>query len=781
MVSRALLLKVKRQKEIKMKLTADIIVKCRWPIIIAFIVIAGFFAAQIPKAERDPDMINQLPTDMPSRISTDKIEELFGGTDMLMVLIKTDDVLNAETLSRVKKISKQMKKVNGVDKVYSLFELKHIKSQEGAMIVDPAVKQIPHTEEQKKKLRKEIMGNDMVYGSVVSKDFTITSVIAVLKADISDEHIVGEMEKLIEENPGKEQTIIGGVPFNRLNVSRNTQSDLRRLLPIGLLTMLVFLYFCFKQLRGVLLPFFVVIMAILLSMGLIPLLGWKISVISIILPVFLIAVANDYGIHMIAKYQEDNVPGNGYSKEELAKRMFSSLGKPVLLTGITTMIGMLCLNGHIMIGAKQLSVLASLGIAFALAASLFFIPAVVSLLPKSKPVILPEGQSRKKPILERLLTFFSDIVSRKPKIVIAGSFVFSAIVSIGIFFVTVDADPVKYFAKDHPVAKATNLINENLGGTFNFSVVVGGDIKEPRIMKKIDRLEAEIEKIPEVGNTSSIARVVRQMSRALNDKGEDWYDRIPGTRNAVAQYFELYSMSGDPDDFEKMIDFPYKHALISARLNTTSTPKINRVMRQVNDMAGNDSDIKYVGGIALIYTELAKHVVNGQFLSLSMAVVAVAVLLMVLFRSVAAGLISAIPMVLSLVILFGLMGLLGIELNVVTALLSSIIIGVGIDYTIHFLWRCREERRSGLTSVDAVKKTLSTTGRGIVFNAFSVIIGFFVLLISNFMPVKFFGFLIVVSILACLIGALSLVPALCIVLKPKFLEPKEFQNERIKS
>ncbi|MBA7694141.1 hypothetical protein ES703_102748 [subsurface metagenome] len=496
---------------------------------------------------------------------------------------------------------------------------------------------------------------------------------------------MGQIEKLIEENPGKEETVIGGVPFNRLNVSRNIQNDLRRLLPIGIFIMLIFLYFCFKQLRGVLLPFFVVIMAILLSMGLIPILGWKISVISLILPIFLIAVANDYGIHMIAKYQEDNVLGNIYSKEELAKRMFRSLGKPVLLTGITTMIGMLCLNGHIMIGAKQLSVLASIGIVFALAASLFFIPAVVSLLPKSKPVILPEGEGRKKPILERTLAFFSGIVSRKPKAVIAGSLIFSAIVSIGIFFITVDADPIKYFAKDHPVAKATNLIDENLGGTFNFSVAVGGDIKEPRIMEKIDRLKAEIEKIPEVGNTSSIARVVRQMSRALNDQGEEWYDRIPDTRNAVAQYFELYSMSGNPEDFEKMIDFPYEHALISVRLNTANTPKINRVIKQVNDMAGNDSDIKYVGGIALIFTELARQVVNGQFLSLGMAVIAVAVLLMILLRSVAAGLISAIPMVLSLVILFGLMGLLDIDLSVVTALLSSIIIGVGIDYTIHFL------------------------------------------------------------------------------------------------
>ncbi|MQY77450.1 MAG: MMPL family transporter, partial [Spirochaeta sp.] len=148
----------------------------------------------------------------------------------------------------------------------------------------------------------------------------------------------------------------------------------------------------------------------------------------------------------------------------------------------------------------------------------------------------------------------------------------------------------------------------------------------------------------------------------------------------------------------------------------------------------------------------------------------VGLMLMILFHSVAAGLISAIPLALSMIILFGLMGVFGIELNTATALLSSIMIGVGIDYTIHFLWRYREERRNGLDAAAGVRKTLTTTGRGIVFNALSVVIGFIVLFISNFMPIKFFGFLVVVSILSCLGGALVLIPAICIVFKPKFLE-----------
>jgi predicted RND superfamily exporter protein len=230
-------------------------------------------------------------------------------------------------------------------------------------------------------------------------------------------------------------------------------------------------------------------------------------------------------------------------------------------------------------------------------------------------------------------------------------------------------------------------------------------------------------------------------------------------------------MSGDPEDFEKLVDFPYEHAMVTARLNTTSTPKLHALVRNVNAMVGDDEDVDFVGGFGVVLAEMSHSVVNGQVISLAVAVVLIGLLLMILFRSIVAGLMATIPLGVSIVTLFGLMGILSIELNVAVAMLSSIMIGVGVDYTIHFLWRYREERRQGLGEIESVRKTLTTTGRGIMFNAFSVVIGFVVLIVSGFMPVRFFGFLVVISILSCLIGALVLVPSLCLVVRPQFLEP----------
>lgn len=756
-----------------MKDLSEQIIRFRWVIILLFTAVTVFFALQIPKVEIDTDIKSHLPKDMPSRLDTDRIDELFGGTEMLLVLVQTDDVINTKTLRRVKKLSRKIKRIKGVDKVMSLFDLQAIKSEDGMMVVDPAVKKIPKNDAEREEIRREIIENDLVYGSVVAKDFSLTAIIAMLKTNTKDEEIVPQFLEVIKEVPGNETVQLGGLPLNRFETGIGIRKDMKLLLPLGILIMLLFLYSCFRRLRGVLMPFIVTIMSILVSIGIIYVIGWKIQMVTVILPIFLIAVANNYGIHMIAKYQEDNVPSNNFSKKELAKRMFQSLGKPVLLTGLTTMAGMLCLLGHIMVPAKELGILSAIGILFALSASLFFIPAIMSFLPRSKPVLsYLEDNYKKKPVIERLLWLFGESISRHPKKVLTVLLIFTLISAIGIFRVVVDTNPNGYYPPDHPTVTVNNLIDKYLGGSQNVAIVYQGDIKDPKIMNKIDKTEHALAEMDEIGTTISIARVLRMMSRTLNDSTDSGYDKIPETRNGVAQYFELYSMSADPEDFSKLVDFTHEHAIVTARINKTSTAVLSKVIQRIKKMVQGDPDVLLVGGFGVVLSALAEAVVKGQLLSLILAIIICAILIMLLFRSFTAGVISAVPLVFSMVILFGLMGVFGIELNIVTALLSSIMIGVGIDYTIHFLWRYREERRSGLDAVSAVKKTLTTTGRGITFNAFSVMIGFVALFFSAFLPVRFFGFLVVVSILACLIGALVLVPAMALVWKPKFLEGK---------
>lgn len=337
---------------------------------------------------------------------------------------------------------------------------------------------------------------------------------------------------------------------------------------------------------------------------------------------------------------------------------------------------------------------------------------------------------------------------------------------------SINSNPAELFPDGHPAKESAQIINKELGGFFPLCVVFEGDIKDPALLKKIDDLEKKVREIPEVGTTQSIAKVTRQISRALYNKGEEGYDKIPDTYDAVSQYFELYLMSGSQRDLEKMVDFNFEKALLMIRFKELNTPVLRQCVAQIKDMVKDDPNVKLVGGNADVFTDMDKHVVSGQFLSLLISLVVVFIIISLGFKSFKAGLLQIVPLMFAMLMLFGLMGYFGIDLNFMTAFQASILIGVGVDYTIHVVWRYREERRAGYDDKEAVHRLFKATGRGIVFNAIAVIIGFVVLLFSGFLPVRFFGMMMVTIIFVCLIAAVLLVPALCMVLKPKFLRQK---------
>ena len=753
------------------KKIADIVVRFPWFFIVLFIAITMAFAYLIPRAQIDPDIIHEVPPDFPAKVNMDRIEDTFGGTEMIMVVIKTDDVLKPATLKRVKKISEKMNDLSQVDQVLSIFDVKDIEEKDGMMKVAPAVNVIPETPSGKKQLRQRLKDNEFVYGNVISRDFKATAVIGMLKIGVSDFEILDEVKKIISEVPGPESVEISGMPYVRAIVGNDMRHDLKLFTSIGLIIMLIFLYLCFRQTRGVILPFVVVVASIIMAFGIIALMGWKIHISTILLPVMLIAIANDYGIHLIAKYQYDNYPGNTLSSKDLARGTVESLGLPILFAAITTMAGMLCIMVNIVVTLKHLGLLAAIGIAYAFFGSITFIPAVMAVIPNAKPIVGLKNGSGKHHPLDRLMFFISGFVTKRPKAIIISAVIIAGVVSMGVFLIKVDTNPVNYYSSNAPVAKSVGIVNQYFGGNTTISVVAQGDIKDPSILRQIDKLELTLRRQPDVGTTVSIARVIKKMNKVMHDGNQAYY-RIPDTRNAVAQYLLLYSMSGDPDDFDRMVDYPYRHAQIIARINTLSTGKIADIVEYTRDYIKEHkgSPFTVVGGFAALYDDMIGVIIKGQVQSLSLSLLVVAFLVALLFRSFVAGILASITLGLAISFLFGLMGFLGINLDLATAVLSSLMIGVGVDYTIHYMWHYKEERLSGKSPVEATRTTFTSVGRGIVFNALSVIIGFIVLLISAFLPVRFFGFLVVVTISACLVGALIVLPSLIIVLRPKFLE-----------
>jgi hypothetical protein len=421
-----------------------------------------------------------------------------------------------------------------------------------------------------------------------------------------------------------------------------------------------------------------------------------------------------------------------------------------------------------MLPAKQMGIASAIGIGFALLLSLTLIPAVTVMLKKGK--IRSTSSGKKPSFLVRILAKIAKLTIAKPKIVVYIFVLLLLFSIIGFTKLRLAADNNKILSDDHPYNQTLVVANREFGGTKTINVLFEGDIKDPSLLKNMDKYETELEKMPEVGNVNSIATIIRIMSKAINDPQDTAYDKIPSTRDAVAQYFELYAMSGDPEDFENFVDFNYTKALLMIQYKADNMTTINKVKKKLRDLTLNDRNVKVIGGYSLMDKELSEAVATGQENSLLFAFIAIAILLIIIFKSFNAGIIGIIPLLFTVVSMFGIMGWLGIELNIVTALLSSISIGLGVDYSIHLFWRMKKEIREGNSYEDAVSISLKTIGRGITINAFSVIIGFAVLFLSSFPYIQSFAFLIITSLFLCLIGAIVLVPAICLIFKPKFLK-----------
>ena len=747
---------------------AGFILKYRWVIISVSVLLGAGFGLLIPSAETDPEIRNYIPRSMPSRVTTDSIEQQFGVQDMIVALFTDSSVISGPDLRQIRDADRAFKRLEGLGTVNSLFTARNIRGEEGMMIVDPLVDKIPETAEEKAELRKNILSNQFARDIVISSDFTAAAITATVNPGVPESVTLGKIDSIIASSDGGAVTLTGGLPYIRRYIIKDVNRDAMVLVPLALVIMLALLKVTLGDWRSVLIPFSVVVLSTALSMGLIPLFGWKISIITLLVPIIMISVANNYGIYLVTRYQELTASDTSLTNREIISGLTGSLNMPILFSGLTTVAGVLGLLTHSIIPARQLGVLAAIGISAALAMSLLFIPAMISFIkPTRKPVA-----KRKDPggFLLKITGSISRTVVKWPGRVLTVSVVVTLLISLGMLLLRTETNQENYFPHKHPVRKASEIINSKFGGSQTISIMIKGDIKDPGVMDAIDALTVHLKKADGVGNVFSISDVVREMSKALYEPGEPGYDRIPDSGEAIAQMFELYNMSGAPDDFKQLMNFDNTAAHILVRLSRPENNIIRALREDIGHFTTDFPAQVTVGGYAIIMTDFARKIIEGQLTSLLFALLTVFVLLSIIFRSVKGGLIGSIPLAASILIQFGFMGLAGIAIDAATALLSSIMIGVGVDFTIQYMWRYNTELLSGLSHREAILKTYATTGRSIIINALSVMAGFSATFFSGFLSIRFFGYMVLLSIGSCLLFAIIFIPAFLLKFKPAFIE-----------
>lgn len=319
-------------------------------------------------------------------------------------------------------------------------------------------------------------------------------------------------------------------------------------------------------------------------------------------------------------------------------------------------------------------------------------------------------------------------------------------------------------------------------------VVISGTetdaIKNPELLTKIADFQEYAENIEGIGTTFSIADIIKRMNKELND-GSEAYNSIPGSQNLVSEYLFLYTISGSPEDVEDLVDYDYQSAKIRMMLNTSEQDAHMRIYNQLKAYVGDNfeqgTNIEF-GGDIMFWLAQIKYIVNGKIQNIILSILFVLILCIFVFRSLSVGFYSIIPLTVSSLMTFGFMGFVNIRLDIATAVITAIGIGIGVDFAIHYISRFREVMKSTGNKYQATMYTMKNTGKAIVFDVISNIIGFSVFVFSGFMPVRYFGWLISLTMLTMVLSTLFIFPAIFKLYNPykQWESPKISANKQRK-
>jgi uncharacterized protein len=716
-----------------------------------------------------------MPQHHPEFVYSDQAEEWFYIKDGVIIAIEHQDgVFNPGTIQKVDEITLQLQRMPEINRndVTSLSTAENITGTEYGLEVNPFYRRIPQTEAELDELAHNVRNNEMIYGRIVSESETVTIVIAELEDDVFTQELYHNILALADEFRGPENIYVAGRPIVEGTLAYLMPKDMTKMVPIVILIIIAVLFLTLRSIKATTITMFVVLISTIWTFGLMSLLRVPIYSVSTLIPVMLIAIGVAYGIHLFNNmylYLRENP---GADRLTAIRHMITNMWKPVAMSAITTTLAFITLLTSQVYPVKYFGVFTAFGVASAFVLSMIFLPSSIYLfkLPKVKTKKDKENNSQ----------WGTNTALRilKNKAVILGIAAVIMIISVyGVTQVWIDSSFLRNFERDSKIVRADNFINKHFGGTTNLNVIFEGDVdkfKDPYVWERIDSLQLRLEGLPEVGSTFSLGDYLKRMHKVMHADSVE-YNRIPESDELIAQYLLLYSMSGDPENLDKVIDYDYRRVNLQVQLKGDNSILINKaisLIEEEKDLFGNvEVEINYAGSAykGLVFTGL---ILDGQISSIFLSILMVVVLLGLMFRSINAGLMGSVPIIITVTISFGLMGFLGIPLSTTTALISSIAVGIGIDYAIHFISRYRLSSQNNDNRTDIAIASMGHTGRAIAFNALVLIAGFSVLLFSVFPPNRELGGLLSLNMFTAFAGTLSVLLIILHLVKPKFIYKK---------
>jgi len=722
----------------------------------ATLVLTAALAPFIFRLRTEANVVKMLPEGDPGLRVMAVVDSEFGGSDEVAVVVESRDLFAPATLRAFDSLAAAIAALPGVAGVQGLTTLEDVRGEGDDIVISKVIDSVPQDPARLAALRRQVLGDERYRGTLVSEDGTSALLLARLSPGSRQEDVVSAIERAAESSSLAKEVTLSGSPALMKYVRDWMADDLLLLLPLVVLVLVLVLAVSFRSWYGVLLPLAAVLLALVWTLGLVGLFRQPITIVMVVLPPVLVSVGSAYGIHIIERWNHER--RRGQDARAAAATAVGNTGLPVFLAMATTVAGFGSNFVMNIVSIRAFSVFSALGIVFSFVLALTFVPAVLALV-RSSPSARPAGERRRN----NWFAAWGGWVYRRRWVVIVAAATLALFAAVAATRVRPSTDFVRYFKAGSKPARAAAIVNQRFGGMMQFEFVVEGDIADPAVLEKMARFSSALRDIPHVTKVYSVVDVLEATNQAFNG-GKPEFKRLPGSRDAVAQYLLLLSFSGS-EFLSQFITSDYRVARITARFDrqesgdiAAGTAKVRAAMADAFGPAGGDLKVS-AGGLPMAVLALHETIQSSQMVSVIAALAAVFLLVALMFRSFGLGLASLLPILFTLAVSFGMMGVAGLRVDVVTAMLGSIAIGIGIDYSCHLIARRREEQATGAQGEELSRRTLGAVGPAITANALAVGLGFAVLILSSLTIVQKFGVLVAGTMLYSSVGALALLAA----------------------
>jgi hydrophobe/amphiphile efflux-3 (HAE3) family protein len=701
-------------------------------------------AAQIPKIKIDTDPENMLPADEPVRVIHRNVEAAFNLKDFLVLgIVDERTVFTPAILQRVQNITDAVREMDGVvaDDILAPSEVDDILPDAGGGIrVQTLMESVPATEEEAGQILVQIRENPILRGKLASDDGKAMALFIPLESKDVAMEVGQQIQSIIDRDHGAEQYHLAGLPVAQDTFGGAMFQQMAISAPLAFLLIFLLMLFFFRRWKVVLAPMILAMVTVIWTMGLLIGMGYTVHIMSSMIPIFLIPIAVLNSIHILS-----SVHANYRQKASMAETLHHTMRElflPMLFTSLTTVVGFASLVTTPIPPVQVFGAFVAFGVFVAWLLSLLFIPAYAMLMPPSvldKFGQAHEGEAAPEGHLHKVRRFS---VRHRVAILVSVSVVM-IVAGYGVTRIVVNDNPVNWFKPGTPLRVADQVMNQHLPGTYIAYVELSGTDEgaflDPAWMSWAERLQDEIVRQPNVGAASSVVDVLKKVQFELLAR-EPGSDTLADTREKIAQYLFLYEMSGgSPEDLFKFITPGQDRINIWVQMPNGDNREVRAVVDAVNAWVAHNPPPAGLenqwAGLSYINIRWQQLMVTGMGKSLAGSWVAVLIMMLILFRSVRMGLLAMVPLTATILVTYGWVGLTGRNYDMPIAVLSSLSLGLAVDFAIHFLQRTRDIHRHHNGDFERTMKTFfHEPAQALIRNIVVIALGFVPMFFASLVP-----------------------------------------------